>query len=196
MLVRNDRRTVTLVLSLVLALPASAARPAGPAGPPAQARTATVAAPARIQTPDEGGKRPGLKQYNLGKHGLALEGYDPVAYFPEGGGKPAKGKAELSLTVRGVTYRFATKEHLELFEARPEQFEPAYGGWCAYAMSDGRKVSVDPESYLIEDGRLLLFYKSFFSNTRKKWKKEGGDKLRPKADAAWKKIVTPPKPER
>lgn len=137
--------------------------------------------------------RPGLEHYNLGKDGLALDGYDPVSYFPEGGGEPERGKAELALHHRGVTYRFATAAHRELFEATPERFEPSYGGWCAYAMAKGDKVEVDPESFLVEDGKLRLFYKSFFSNTRKKWQKEDPAKLAPRADDAWSAILEPPK---
>ena len=136
---------------------------------------------------DDEGPRPAVKQYNLEK-GLALSGYDPVAYFKEGGGKPQKGKKDLTVAHRGVTYRFASAKNKSLFEKDPARFEPAYGGWCAYAMSQGEKVDVDPKSFLIENGRLHVFYKGLFSNTKKKWQKEGGDKLRPKADASWKKI--------
>lgn len=132
--------------------------------------------------------RPALKEYNLEK-GVALDGYDPVAYFEAGGGKPTKGKKDLTTAYRGVTYRFASAEHKELFLENPAHFEPAYGGWCAYAMADGSKVEVDPKSFLIEDGRLLVFYKGFFNDTRKKWKKQGGRELAPKADKAWKKIL-------
>ena len=132
-------------------------------------------------------KRPAISHYNLEK-GLALSGYDPVAYFPGGGGEPKKGKKELTATHLGVSYRFASKENKELFVAEPSRFEPAYGGWCAYAMSRGKKVEVDPKSFLVENGKLHVFYKGLFNNTRKKWQKEGGAKLRPKATGNWKKI--------
>jgi YHS domain-containing protein len=135
----------------------------------------------------ENAPRPALAEYNLEK-GLALEGYDPVAYFPEGGGEPTEGRKDLTATHRGVTYRFASEANRERFLAGPERFEPAYGGWCAYAMAGGDQVDVDTESFLIEGGRLLVFYKGFFNNTRKKWLEEGSDKLRPRADAGWRKI--------
>ena len=148
--------------------------------------------PATAHTQDEDEPRPALKQYNLEK-GLALSGYDPVAYFEEGGGKPAEGKHDLTAKHRGITYRFANEKNRDAFLKTPERFEPAYGGWCAYAMVGGDKVEIDPKSFLIEKGRLLVFYKGFFNDTRKKWLKEGGAKLAPKADKAWKKLITPEK---
>ena len=152
------------------------------------------AVPAALQEQRKDEKRPDYAHLNVDKQGLALSGYDPVAYFPEGGGKPAKGDAKITLTQGGVTWRFASEEHRKLFEASPKKYEPAYGGWCAWAMASGDKVEVDPTSFLIEEGRLQVYYDSFFADTRKKWLKETGAVLRPKADAAWKKIVEPPKP--
>lgn len=119
---------------------------------------------------------------------LAAGGYDVVAYFPEGGGTPTKGKKEFSVDQGGATYRFATKQNLERFKADPDKYEPAHGGWCSYAMAvKGEKVEVDPKSFVIQDGRLLLFYKDLFSDTRKDWVKKQAEYL-PKADASWKKL--------
>ena len=144
-----------------------------------------LSALAAAQKPDT--PRAAAGHYNLEK-GLALGGYDPVAYHGEGGGKPTKGKREISLKYRGVTYRFASKTHLEIFKKAPARFEPAYGGWCAYAMARGKKVEIDPRSFLIENDRLLVFYKGLFNDTRKTWKKEGSAKLTTRANASWKKI--------
>lgn len=118
----------------------------------------------------------------------AIQGYDPVAYFPEGGGKPAKGADRFEHTHAGVTYRFANQANLERFKANPDAYEPAHGGWCAYAMAaKGEKVEIDPRSFVIQDGRLLLFYKSLFSDTRADWIKGPADQLA-RADANWKKL--------
>lgn len=124
---------------------------------------------------------------NLEK-GLAIQGYDPVAYFEVGGGSPTKGSEELSVTFDGATYRFATEKNRDLFLERPTRFEPFYGGWCAYAMAEGDKVEIDPESFLIQDERLLLFYKGFFANTRKSWLKNP-DGLKRDADREWVELV-------
>jgi YHS domain-containing protein len=132
--------------------------------------------------------RPAIDHYNLEKGRLALEGYDPVAYFEVGGGKPAKGDKDITATHRGVTYRFAKEQNRQAFLNSPERFEPAYGGWCAYAMADGDKVEVNPKQFLIEDGRLYLFYTDLFTDTRKRWNKAGADELAPKADSNWEGI--------
>ena len=132
--------------------------------------------------------RPALEEYNLGKQALGLEGYDPVAYFPEYGGKAKKGEKDITLAHRGVTYRFTSEKNREAFQADPNRFEPTYGGWCAWAMAEGKGDKVDPDesSFTIEDGRLYLFYDGFFADTRKKWHKGGGaPELAPQADENW-----------
>ena len=130
-----------------------------------------------------------IKHLNLSKKGLALDGFDPVAYFPEAGSKAKKGKTDLAIDFRGVTYRFATAKNQELFRMDPERFEPRYGGWCAWAMTKNEKVEIDPESFVIENGYLHVFYDGFFNDTRKSWKKQGGGELRPAADKNWGKMI-------
>ena len=124
------------------------------------------------------------KHFNLEKSGLALQGYDPLSYFL---GKPKKGSGTYSYLYNGVTYRFANAKNMELFKASPAKYEPAYGGWCAYAMgAKGEKVEVDPETYSVVDGRLYLFYNAFLNNTLPKWN-EDEKNLNKKADANWQK---------
>ncbi|MCA9711685.1 MAG: hypothetical protein KDK70_37970, partial [Myxococcales bacterium] len=90
------------------------------------------------------------EHYNLGSDRLGIEGYDPVAYFPEGGGVPTPGRPELTHEHQGVVYRFASEDHRARFQADPTRYEPAYGGWCAYALGkNGRLVKVDPQAFLI-----------------------------------------------
>ena len=96
----------------------------------------------------------GAADKDLGADGLALEGYDPVAYFTEG--EPTKGSADYTATHDGATYRFANAEHLAAFEANPERYVPAYGGYCAYGLAMGQKVGSDPEVWEIVDGQLYL----------------------------------------
>jgi YHS domain-containing protein len=125
------------------------------------------------------------KYYNIGRDKLAIDGYDPVAYFEEGGGKPMKGKPEFSYEHEGVIYHFANAENMALFKEDPLKYEPAYGGWCAYGMAkNGKKIQINPEMFLIEDGRLMLFYKTAVGDTRAKWLEEPG-KLKPRADSEW-----------
>lgn len=103
---------------------------------------------------------------NLQKDGLALQGFDPVAYFTQN--KPVKGKAEFKSTYRGALYYFASAEDKALFDKEPEKYEPAYGGFCAYGVSRNKLVEIDPEAFQIVDGRLLVQYsKSVQSNFNK-----------------------------
>jgi YHS domain-containing protein len=68
-----------------------------------------------------------LQAVNVDKEGIAIKGYDPVAYFDEGG--PAKGTEEYSFEWNGAKWLFSTKEHLESFSENPEKFAPQYGGY-------------------------------------------------------------------
>lgn len=123
---------------------------------------------------------------NVDKNGVAIDGYDPVAYFD---GKPTKGKESLTAQHQGVTYRFSSAENKAKFTANPDKFAPAYGGWCAYAMVDGEKVEVDPKSYKIVDGRVFLYYNGTWGNTLKAWNKKDEKQQTQSADSHWNKLV-------
>ena len=86
----------------------------------------------------------------------AIRGYDPVAYFAEE--KPVKGLPELSYQHGGATWHFASQENRELFADNPVDYLPQYGGYCAYAMSNGFVVSSDPDAFTLVDGKLYLNY--------------------------------------
>jgi YHS domain-containing protein len=125
------------------------------------------------------------KHFNV-KSKLALEGYDAVSYFD---GNPIKGKSDIIYVDKGITYRFATQANATKFKTNPEKYEPAYGGWCAYAMGEnGEKVKVDPETYKIVDGKLYLFYNFWTTNTLYDWNKNE-KKLKEAGDRNWSKIV-------
>lgn len=125
------------------------------------------------------------KHFNV-KSQLALVGYDPVSYFTLN--SPVKGKTDFQHTHEGVKYYFSSKANLDKFKANPARYEPQYGGWCAYAMgAKGEKVSVDPGTYKITDGKLYLFYNSWGNNTLTSWNKDEGN-LKKKADGNWQKI--------
>src|SRR5271156_4453182 len=91
---------------------------------------------------------------NLDKQGLAGQGYDPVAFFTDQ--KPVKRTVDLQSTYHGAIYLFATAEHKALFDASPEKYEPAFGGYCAYGVSKGHLAPVKVEAFQIVDGRLLM----------------------------------------
>lgn len=125
------------------------------------------------------------KHYNLKKSGLAIEGYDPVAYFKNN--KATAGKKAFAVNYQGATYYFSSAENKDAFIKNPASFEPQYGGWCAYAMGkEGDKVSVDPETFKIINGKLYLFYNKFFNNTLSSWNRDETN-LKTKADVNWQK---------
>ncbi|MBS1567181.1 MAG: YHS domain protein [Bacteroidetes bacterium] len=130
--------------------------------------------------------QPHPSRCNLNSAGLAIDGYDPVAYFTTG--KAIEGSREYTFTIDGATYRFANAHNRDLFKSAPSKYQPQYGGWCAYAMgASGEKVDVDPGTFKIIDGKLYLFYNKFFNNTLKSWNKDETH-LKPKADANWTKL--------
>ena len=126
------------------------------------------------------------KHYNL-KRGLAIQGYDPVAYFTDG--KAIEGSDKIKYTKAGVTYHFSSEKNKQAFTENPSKYEPQYGGYCAYAMADGDKVRIDPETFKIVDDKLYLFYNFRFTNTLKSWNKDEGNLL-PKANSEWSKIIS------
>ncbi|TGG93947.1 YHS domain protein [Natronospirillum operosum] len=87
---------------------------------------------------------------------VAIRGYDPVAYFELG--EAREGSSEYSTEWNGADWHFINAEHRDRFVADPEAYAPQYGGFCAYAMADGRTARIDPEAYDIVDGRLYLNY--------------------------------------
>ena len=128
------------------------------------------------------------KHYNL-KGGIALQGYDPVSYFS---GKPKKGDTTHIYSKSGVTYHFSSAENLREFKSNPTKYEPAYGGWCAYAFAvKAGKVRVNPKSYKIIKGRIYLFYKSvLWGDTLKSWNSESEESQLKIAQSEWRKLVS------
>jgi YHS domain-containing protein len=86
--------------------------------------------------------------------GVAVHGHDVVAYFTDA--TPTLGSAEFSAVYEDATYRFASEENLDAFEADPARYVPAYGGFCAYGVAVGKKFDGDPRFWKVVDGRLYL----------------------------------------
>ena len=93
-------------------------------------------------------------ELNASSTGLALQGYDPVAYFTVG--EPTKGSYKISAVYNDATYRFANEENKVAFEANPEAYVPAYGGYCAFGAAMGFKFDGDPDHWKIVDNQLYL----------------------------------------
>ena len=91
------------------------------------------------------------------EEGLAIRGYDPVAYFTEG--KPVPGSDAFSTTWNGATWHFASAANRDTFKADPEAYAPQYGGFCAWAVAaKGKLYSTQPSNWAIVEGKLYLNY--------------------------------------
>ncbi len=116
--------------------------------------------------------------HNLSE-GLALQGYDPVAYFVDG--KPILGNQAFTVEYNGARYQFSSEAHKALFLKNPAQYEPQYGGYCAYGMSNGYKAPIQPEAFTVVDNKLYLNYSL---KVRQAWLKEQAQRIE-KANKNW-----------
>jgi YHS domain-containing protein len=91
---------------------------------------------------------------NVERSGVGLKGYDPVGYFKAGG--PVEGEPTITAVHNGTMYAFANEANRDAFVAEPERYLPEYGGFCAMAMTFGKKVDIDPNAWKIVDGRLYV----------------------------------------
>jgi YHS domain-containing protein len=113
----------------------------------------------------------------------AIRGHDPVAYFEQKG--PVKGSKQFSHSWNGATWHFASAENRDRFAAVPEKYAPRYGGYCAYAVSQGYTADIDPAAWSIVDGRLYLNYSL---RIRERWTRDIPGHIR-KADANWPAVL-------
>lgn len=120
---------------------------------------------------------------NVDKTGLGLKGYDPVAYFTQN--QPVKGDPQFVSTYNGVRYQFASAANKATFDGSPAKYEPQFGGFCAYAASEGHTAKIEPDAFEILNGRLLLQYDR---DVRDLFNKDPQGRLK-KADANWPGIV-------
>lgn len=117
------------------------------------------------------------------RSGLALDGYDPVSYFD--GGTPLEGRSDLRSKYQGAWYQFASIEHQRAFDATPEKYAPAFGGWCGYAVSIDRLSPIDPHLFQILEGRLVLQHNE---KAWKLWNEDVAGNLK-KAEDNWPGLV-------
>lgn len=126
---------------------------------------------------------------NADRQGLALHGYDPVAYVRLG--RAVKGRPQLDAPYGGVSFLFATDSDRALFQKDPKAYLPAYGGWCAYAMAGGDFEDADPEDFELIGGVTHLFHRGFWGDHRKRWAKRPAE-LKAAADRHWQALNEAP----
>lgn len=115
--------------------------------------------------------------------GVAVGGYDPVAYFTKG--QATRGSAEFSLQHGGPTWRFATAENRDAFKADPVKYAPQFGGYCAWAVAEGYTAKGDPNAWSIVDGKLYLNYDKAVQRT---WEKAARANIG-RGNANWPKMT-------
>lgn len=120
--------------------------------------------------------------------GVAINGYDPVAYFTDH--KPVKGSDKYTAVHEGATFHFASAKHRDAFTANPEHFAPQYGGYCAYGTAQGHKAPTEPQAFTIADGKLYLNYND---NVATRWRADVDGNIE-KANANWDTVKKEPAP--
>jgi YHS domain-containing protein len=116
--------------------------------------------------------------------GLAAGGYDVTAYFTQG--KAVRGSAKYELMLRGATWRFASSENKARFQADPAAYAPQFGGYCAWAVSQGYIASGDPRQWKIVDGKLYL---NFNARAKELWEADQVDAIK-RGHANWPAVLT------
>ena len=120
--------------------------------------------------------------YNI-KKGFVANGYDVVAYFNN---KAIEGSKNFTKEYDGVKFKFSSQNNLDAFKSSPHKYIPQYGGYCAYAIAEkAEKVSINPKTFEIRDGKLYLFYNAWGTNTLDFWLKENVKGFQEKADKNW-----------
>ncbi len=119
------------------------------------------------------------KIYSNSATGIAINGYDPVAYFTES--KPVEGNAEFSALWNGAKWHFSSDANRKKFLAMPKKYAPQYGGYCAFAVSYGSTATTVPEAWSIVDGKLYLNYSL---GVRSRWRTDIPGYIK-KADKNW-----------
>ncbi|MEO8503264.1 MAG: YHS domain-containing (seleno)protein [Acidobacteriota bacterium] len=120
---------------------------------------------------------------NSNWRGVAIHGYDPVAYFTDQ--KAVEGSSDVTFEWQGATWRFATAEHRKLFAAEPGKYAPQYGGYCAFAVAKNSTADIEPEAFTLIDGKLYLNYDAKIQET---WRKDTKGYIQ-KADAFWPQMI-------
>jgi len=107
--------------------------------------------------------------YTSWRNNIAVGGYDAVSFFK---GKPQEGKTEFSATHKGAEWHFQTEANRDLFLANPDAFAPAYGGYCAWAIANGKLAKGSPKHWHVADGKLYL---NFNARIKDRWLADKAD---------------------
>lgn len=127
-----------------------------------------------------------IESINVDDNTLAIQGYDPVAYFTLNA--PTKGNSQFSADHLGATYWFSSQAHKQLFTGDPEKYAPQYGGYCAFGVSKEKKYPVEPDAFAVVDGKLYL---NLNKKVQSRWVLNTAELIFD-ADGYWKEIENTP----
>ena len=116
--------------------------------------------------------------------GVAISGYDPVAYFTDE--KPVRGVEAYSVKYKDAVFLFSSAVNRDQFQSDPEKYLPQYGGFCAYGTASGYKAPIDPSAFTLNGGKLYLNYDK---SVQQSWRQDMPGYIR-KADANWPTVKT------
>ncbi|MEO9852313.1 MAG: YHS domain-containing (seleno)protein [Reichenbachiella sp.] len=140
----------------------------------------TVWATSCIQAQDK-------QAYNIDNSGVGLQGYSPVSYLDLG--KAQLGKKDYKATHEGVTYYFTSADQKATFKKNPKKYLPQYGGYCAFGVYAGAKFRVDPNNFIVKDGKYFLYLNNLEVDAKQLWEDENNHSdLKKKADSNWEKL--------
>lgn len=121
--------------------------------------------------------------HNTDDSKIALQGYSPVSYLDLG--LAQKGLREFKSTYDGLAYYFTSEDQKKSFESNPQKYLPQYGGYCAFGIYAGAKFRIDPNKFLVKDGKYYLFLYDLEVDAQQLWLNENHNELVQKADANW-----------
>lgn len=128
------------------------------------------------------------QEYNTDDSKIALNGYSAVSYLDLQ--LAQQGSKEYVSEVNGVKYFFTSVEQKTTFEANPEKYQPQYGGWCATGVALGAKFRVDPNKFVVNDGKYYLFLNSLEVDALQVWNEKGHTNMLKNANKNWKQLKT------
>jgi YHS domain-containing protein len=129
-------------------------------------------------------------RYNIDDTHIALQGYSPVSYIDLG--LAQRGSKEYTATYDGVRYFFTNAEQVQKFQEHPERYVPQYGGYCAMGVAMGKKLRIDPNKFVVRDGKLYLFLNNVEVDALQKWNEGNPEKLISNADSNWESLKSKP----
>ena len=127
------------------------------------------------------------KANNIDDSKIALQGYSPVSYLELG--LAQRGSKQHKSTYEGISYYFTSAEQKAIFEKDPRKYMPQYGGFCAFGIYAGAKFRIDPNKFIVDNGKYYLFLNDLEVDAKQLWMAENDQtKLKRTADTNWKKL--------